>query len=178
MDDSRAIELALAGQEAGFRAIFENHASFLMTHAVRILRDTPAAEDAVQETFASGFKSLKSFKGDSRLRTWFYRILYNHSLKQIRRENPAVPAGLKTFQDSSAVKSEQTLDVAGALDKLPEKDRSVLIMAYWDELPVSEIAKILGVTEGNAKVMLFRARKRFSTVWMHSSEKGDLKDEL
>ncbi len=171
MNDTEAVKLAVLGREEGFRAIFANHASFLLTHALRILKNQQSAEDAVQETFASAFKAIATFKGDSQLRTWLYRILYNNALKIARSANEKVlPAGFDLVL-STASGSENRIDVAAALELLPERDRAVLLMVYWDELPLREVSRILEVSENNAKIVLFRARSRFAQIWNKTQEK-------
>ncbi len=174
MNDAEAIKLALQGREDGFRGIFANHGDFLFTHALYFLKSRELAEDAVQETLTAAFRSLATFRGDARLRTWLYRILRNNCLRLISR-NPALqqiivePAG-----KSAENEVEQKIDVADILDRLPERDRSILLLTYWDELPLKEAAGILEISENNAKIVLFRARKRFAELWQsHGRKEGN-----
>ncbi|HQG29136.1 MAG TPA: sigma factor-like helix-turn-helix DNA-binding protein, partial [Candidatus Ozemobacteraceae bacterium] len=57
------------------------------------------------------------------------------------------------------------LDVRTVLDRLPSRDRAVLIMAYWDDLTCSEIADVLSTNENHVKILLYRARNRFAGIW-------------
>ncbi len=178
MNDSEAIKLALQGREDGFRAIFANHGDFLFTHALRFLKSRELAEDAVQETLTAAFRSLAAFRGDARLRTWLYRILRNNCLRLISK-NPAgqqilvEPANKSTINDV-----EKRLDVAEILDRIPERDRTVLLLSYWDELPLKEAAEILEISENNAKIVLFRARKRFAELWQSLGRKEEIANEM
>jgi len=60
---------------------------------------------------------------------------------------------------------ETRLAVKDVLDRLPERDRLVLVMSYWDDLSCQEIAEVMGVTANHVKILLFRARDRFSQAW-------------
>ncbi|GAB4276383.1 MAG: RNA polymerase sigma factor [Candidatus Rifleibacteriota bacterium] len=178
MNDHEAIKLAIQKREDGYKAIFENHSAFLFTHALKFMKNRECAEDLVQETFNDAFRFLEGFKGNSSLRTWLYKILYNkalRSLSKIRHQNLEFEPGKN---DESFKKTEQKLATKEILDKLPEKDRSILLLAYWDELKLEEIAEILEISLSNAKVSLFRARKRFERIWLESGLKGEMANEM
>ncbi len=173
MNDAEALKLAIRGREEGFRAIFANHGAFLFTHALRILKDQHSAEDAVQETFAAAFKSIASFRGEARLRTWLYQILYNNALRLAGKKLPAA----SIIEDAATAKSEireidLKNDVEAVLNLLNERDRAILIMTYWDEIPLREAAQLLEVSENNAKIILFRARSRFASLWSEGATDG------
>ncbi|PKL39317.1 MAG: hypothetical protein CVV41_21510 [Candidatus Riflebacteria bacterium HGW-Riflebacteria-1] len=173
MNDTEAIKSALNGREEGFRAIFANHGDFLFTHALRYLKNRELSEDAVQETFTAAFRSLASFRGDARLRTWLYRILRNNCMRLLSK-NPAPRQSLfEPAGEGQTDSIECRLDVAAILDSMPERDRSILLLTYWDELPLKEVAEILEISENNGKIVLFRARKRFADLWQRHGRKED-----
>lgn len=174
MNDSEAVKLALQGREDGFRGIFANHGDFLFTHALRFLKSRELAEDAVQETMTAAFRSLAAFRGDARLRTWLYSILRNNCLRLIGKNPAAQQILVEPSGNGSENKVEQRLDVAEILDRMPERDRSILLLTYWDELSLKEAAGILDISENNAKIVLFRARKRFAELWQsHGRKEGN-----
>lgn len=176
MNDAEAIKLAKNGREDGFKAIFANHGAFLYTHALRILKDRQTAEDAVQETFSAAFRSIESFRGDAKLRTWLYQILYHRALRLTERRQPALPINeeIAGNSDQNTRNVELKSDTEKILDQLSERDRSVLLLTYWDDLPLREVARLLEISENNAKVILFRARNRFASLW--SAETADDKE--
>lgn len=178
MNDAEAIKLALQGREEGFRSIFASHGDFLFTHALRFLKSRELAEDAVQETLTAAFRSLATFRGDARLRTWLYRILRNNCLRLIGKNPPAKPMLVEPAGKGSENEVEQRLDVAEILERMPERDRSVLMLTYWDELPLKETADILAISENNAKIVLFRARKRFAELWQSLGRKEGKANEV
>lgn len=167
MDDREAIDLCRQRRPEGYRALFDRHAPFLLTLGMRMLGDRALAEDAVQETFAAAFAGLDGFRGEARVKTWLYTIFYRTALRMraLRRRETAVaelpPVGIA----SHAGTVETRLSVKEVLDRLPERDREVLVMAYWDDLTCQEIAEVMGLTPNHVKVLLFRARARFAQAW-------------
>lgn len=129
------------------------------------------AENAVQETFFRFAKTLPQFRGDSALYTWLYGILLN-VVRQHRRdrshllftedppEGDAVPSNAGVALDAKTV--AQTL--ARALEKLSPDHRIVLILRYYEQLPVSDIAQKLGCSAGTVKSRLFHARQQMSVL--------------
>lgn len=179
MNDAEALKMALAGREEGFRAIFANHSSCLFTHAVRLTRVRETAEDMVQETFNDAFRFLAGFKGTSSLRTWLYKILFRKILRHMERPKTSSTELFEIGQPDQALKNiDKKIDTAAILDRLCEKERSLLMLAYWDDLKLDEIAEILEITLTNAKVSLFRARQKFAQLWLQQSQKGEQTHEL
>lgn len=178
MNDQEAIKLAIEKREEGFRAIFANHSSFLFTHALRFLRNKENAEDVVQETFKDAFRYIQSFKGNSSLRTWLYKILYRKALKLINKNKPKLVEPLESLKPQQYNNAEQKLDTRKILEQLSESDRALLMLAYWDELKLDEIADILELTLSNTKVRLFRARKKFGELWLKNQRKGEIANEM
>jgi RNA polymerase sigma-70 factor (ECF subfamily) len=178
MNDLEAVKLAQEKREDGYKAIFENHSSFLFTHALRFLKNPEAAEDSVQEALHDAFRFINGFKGNSSLRTWLYKILYRKMLRQISK-NKTEPMIIEPgVTDSTYHNVELKLDTTEILDQLPERDRSLLMLAYWDELKIEEIADILQISLSNAKISLFRARKKFGERWQQNRRKGENANEL
>lgn len=178
MNDSDAIKSALSGREEGYNAIFVNHSAYLFTHALRFTGNRETAEDLVQETFNDAFRFLASFKGQAALRTWLYKILYHKVLKTSAKKTS--PALLKEIgeTDKSYARVEKSIDTNRVLNMLAERDRSILVLAYWDELKLEEIAEILEISLSNAKVSLFRARQKFARLWHEIVQKGEMANEL
>ncbi|MBF0500445.1 MAG: RNA polymerase sigma factor [Candidatus Riflebacteria bacterium] len=171
MTDEEALELAKSGRREGFTAIYERYAGSLFTVALRILRRREAAEDALQEAFAAAFRSIREFRGESRLKTWLYSILFRSALKQKSRDG--VHPIMNTEPPDSVAPPGPSVDdrlmVRQILDRLEERDRTVLLMAYWEGFSCAEIAEVLEVQPNHVKILLYRARGRFSRLWLENS---------
>ncbi len=167
MNENEAIKLAKQGREEGFKSIFENHANYLFTVALRKCDSQEQAEDVVQETFKQGFSGITGFKGTSRIRTWLYTILVRNCIKQNSRSSKDIPVNeeISGENDNAFKNLEVSHDVELALQKLSKEDRQILILSYWDDLSVKEISEALKISVSNAKIKLFRARNKFSEAW-------------
>jgi RNA polymerase sigma-70 factor (ECF subfamily) len=174
MTDQEALELCRRGRPEGFRDLVERYGRYLFTLALRILRDRSLAEDAVQEAFAAAFRHLGQYRGEARLKTWLYTILYRSALQVRERQRGERPMeeAAEVGVPGHAASVETRLDVREVLDQLPERDRVVLTLSYWDDLSGQEIADLLGTNPNHVKILLFRARERFARLWPAEREQG------
>lgn len=127
------------------------------------------AEDLCSETFYKAFRSLHSFREvDASFSTWLYTIARNTVLSELRKqrsgnlpleESGIVPVAPPEIAPEQAIlRSERVSMVRDAINNLPEKQRSALILREYDQLDYQEIADILGQTVSSVKSLLFRAR--------------------
>jgi RNA polymerase sigma factor (sigma-70 family) len=139
-----------------------------MRIAYRITLDASAAEDICQEAFIRLYERTIPFNTDDDARFWLIRVGKNLALnyaKRKGRERKAYEKALKETRftsDSSEtqlLKSESVFEVQAALNTLDEKYRMVLIFKEYADLSYAEIGRVLGISEGNVKVRVFRARE-------------------
>ena len=127
------------------------------------------AEDLCSETFYKAYRSLNSFREvDATFSTWLYTIARNTVLSELRKQRPGNVSldetGITPMAPPEAVPEQQLLQnervsmVREAINSLPEKQRSALILREYDQLDYQEIAKILGQSVSSVKSLLFRAR--------------------
>lgn len=128
------------------------------------------AEDLCSETFYKAFRSLHSFREvDASFSTWLYTIARNTVLSELRKqratnvsldeEGSVIPlASNEAVPEQEVLRSEKVNLVREAINNLPEKQRSALILREYDQLDYHEIANILGQTVSSVKSLLFRAR--------------------
>lgn len=127
------------------------------------------AEDLCSETFYKAFRSLHSFREvDASFSTWLYTIARNTVLSELRKHRAgSVPledsgfvpmAPLEAVPEQEVLRSEKVSMVREAINNLPEKQRSALILREYDQMDYQEIANILGQTVSSVKSLLFRAR--------------------
>ncbi len=172
MDPDRAlVERALAGEEAAFRQLFVRHREDASRVVYRMLGPSPEVEDVVQEVFLHVYRSLKTFRGDSRFSTWLYRLAVNVTRMHLRRkrsrprfadvdlpEGPAEDAVVldpaEQVDQRARVRALYTL-----LEGITEKKREVIVLHDFEGMPAKEIADTLGIPVLTVRTRLFYARK-------------------
>ncbi len=154
------------GAPGAFEKLFHRYWRMIMRLCLARLENTADAEDVAIETFTAAAQGIKKFRGDSRLSTWLYRICLNRIARQkqkIARTPPAVPIE-NCPEDATTSEPDQTPPAIArlrqALADLPEKDRTVLILHYLEELRPGEIAAILGLKPSAVTMRLRRAEAR------------------
>lgn len=165
--------------EAAFTELVEQHKTMVFAVTYGMLRDHEDAEDVAQDIFVSVFKGLDSFREDSSLRTWIYRIALNHSRNRLRARSRRAWGAHDSvderpwLQEQSAgetppssqhdpvrtMERRETADrIQRGLDALPELSRTIIIMRDIEGRSYDEIAEQLGVASGTVKSRIFRAR--------------------
>ena len=156
-------------REAGFTSIIKKYQEKLYWHIRRMVVDHDDTNDVLQNVFIKVWNGLGNFREDSRLYTWLYKIATNESLSFIeqKKKKSAIPLGdveeglsntLKADKDFDAAKLEWKLQLA--IQQLPEKQRLVFNLRYYDEMPYSEISQILETSEGALKACYHHAAKK------------------
>jgi RNA polymerase sigma-70 factor, ECF subfamily len=172
---NRTEELALvercrAGDLAAFETIYRAHAGRLYSVACRVLGNPTDAEDLLQEIFLAAHRKLETFRGESALGTWLYRLAMNLCLDHLRSR--ATRSGQLTdaldeeygLDDSGSRRlAERTvarMDLERAMAQLPEGCRTAFVLHDVEGLEHREIAEILGIAEGTSKSQVHKARMR------------------
>ncbi|MBF0546987.1 MAG: RNA polymerase sigma factor [Candidatus Riflebacteria bacterium] len=171
MNEQEALKLAKLGKQDGFKRLYELFAGYLFTVAVRMLNDRSLAEDVLQESFEAAFSSIKDFRGESRLKTWLYAILFRTVSRKnaIRKLEPRISDEKHPESQEFAENLEKKLFIEAGLSKLEDRDRMMILMYYRDDLTCGEIAQINGISESNVKILLFRARKKLESFFQRSN---------
>jgi RNA polymerase sigma-70 factor (ECF subfamily) len=155
-------------QEKGVRALMDAYQSRLYWHIRRIIVDGDLAQDTLQETFIKAYQNFHQFKNDSQLYTWLYRIATNEALQQINK----LKKMQKTDEDPQYHMQNLVADNAGedaeeiqillqkAIQSLPEKQKLVFMMRYYDDLPYEEISKIVDMSVGTLKTNYHYAKQK------------------
>ena len=171
----RASELALVervrrGDLAAFEEVYRAHAGRLYSVACRMLGNPADAEDLLQEIFLAAHRKLDSFRGESALGTWLYRLATNLCLDYLRSR--AAKAGQLTgalddepgLQDMAsrglADRTVTKMDLERALAQLPEGCRAAFILHDVEGLEHREVAQALGIAEGTSKSQVHKARAK------------------
>ena len=164
MSEADLIRRACEGDARAIRALYERYAPRVYAVVHRIAGDDELARDYAQEAWIRAVRALPTFRGESRFSTWLHRIAVNAALQATRKaesrqrherisveEVPVAPAHGDALL-------QQRLE--GALDRLPEGMRQVLILHDVEGYTHDEIGEVLGVTAGTSKSQLFKARAK------------------
>ena len=155
--------LGVAGE--GFEVLVRAHATAMFRVAVGIVRDAAMAEDVVQEAVLRAWDNLDTFRGEGPVRNWLLRITHNVAVSELRRsrEQPWDPRRLPeqpvAGPERRLVAASELEEVRLALGALDELSRSILALRVSEELSYQEIAETLGISLGQVKIRLLRARR-------------------
>jgi len=146
-----------------FHRLFERHSDRVYRFALALTRSPHLAEEVLQETMMAVWKGAKRFKGRSKVTTWILGIAKNQAYNLLRREERGkrLPASVDRTPDP-AEEVEMSVRVERSLDTLPEAQREVLHLVFYENLSVRETAELLGIPEGTVKSRMYHARKNLA----------------
>jgi RNA polymerase sigma-70 factor (ECF subfamily) len=165
LDEPALVEACLAGQPGAFDLIVERHRRAIYQLCYRFVGNHEDASDLSQDVFVRAFRGLKSFRRQSSLGTWLYRISVNVCLNRVSArtlvtEELEERQHVDTRSDSPAdrlLKDERAARVRVAIGQLPRKQRATLILRMYHEMSHQEIADVLGSSVGAVKANFFHA---------------------
>jgi RNA polymerase sigma-70 factor, ECF subfamily len=168
--DGELIQRAAGGDRGAFETLYRRYARPVFGFALRRLGDRGRAEDAVQETFASVWRSAGSYKPERGPGApWLYAVARNAIVDRARARSDT-PAEIPDAADDGlgpAERAEQSWvawRVHRALEELPEREHEVIALAYWSGLSQSEVAEYLGIPIGTVKTRTRSALARLAEV--------------
>lgn len=187
MEEQYLLERAKQGDYDAFMQLIEPHEKRLYNLALRITGSREDAEDVLQDTLLSALEHLRDFRGDAAFGTWLYRIAMHNAFRILRRRRGGESVSLEELIAEKADEDEETIphpefiaewrdpaEVAEqnelrrileeAIQQLPESYRAVFTLRDIEGLSTKEVAEILGISEGNVKVRLLRARLKLREI--------------
>jgi RNA polymerase sigma-70 factor (ECF subfamily) len=193
-DERRLLARACAGDPGAFSQLIEPLQTRLLQQAVALAGDLHAAEDLVTETLVEAWKSLPRYNQTCRLSTWLYAILLHRHRSSLRRarSRPVALAWLSFFEAERLEGRQATLpspdpSPAGALlqielgrrvrqcvDRLPEKHRQVILLRFFEDASLPDMAAVLGCSTGTVKSRLHHALEKLRQMKLNLSDlRGD-----
>lgn len=163
-----------------FQKIYETYQPKILRYLTHLIGESDA-EDLAQETFMKVHQALKTFRGESQLSTWIYRIATNAALDKMRTPsfqrnhqtfttdeldetgtaNGDIPSrGKKSLIEKELIQDEMNQCIRSYIERLPKDYRMVLVLSEFEGLKNNEITKILGVSLETVKIRLHRAREK------------------
>ena len=125
--------------------------------AVAMLRDAGRAEEVTQDIFLKMWRAFPRYDGRALPSTWLYAIARNTCLTVLRAESYRKTSALDDVQEPAAALSSPSVDWHRLLARLPDAQRHVITLFYFEERSVTEVAAMMGVPEGTVKSQLHRA---------------------
>ncbi len=160
-------------KEADFRQLYEKVFPILFRIAYRIAGSEEAAEDLCQEAFFRLHEKRMAFPNPDEAKYWLIRVVKNAALNYAKRKERERRAYQKAFREDHRqaetgegqyIKEESKSEIRLAIDKLPENLRVVIMLKEYGDLNYKEIGRTLGISEGNVKVRVFRAREHLAAM--------------
>jgi len=175
-DDAQVVALARNGDGEAFRTIVERHSRALFHLAYRITGNETEAEDVVQETFVRAWKALDRFEARAQVGSWLHRIAANAALDLVRarRRHGDRPAGVTEdgadpmdaipselpSPERVAAGSEVGRRLRAAMAQLTPNERAAFVLRHFEDQPIEEIGRTLGLQANAAKQTIFRAVRK------------------
>lgn len=156
-------------RESSFTAIIKKYQEKLYWHVRRMVVDHDDANDVLQNMFIKVWNGLENFREDSQLYTWLYRIATNESLTFIEQQKKRASVSLNEVENglSNKLKADTNFDANKlewklqlGIQQLPEKQRLVFNLRYYDEMPYEEMSRVLDTSEGALKASYHHAAKK------------------
>lgn len=162
------------GREESFTAIVERYKERLYWHIRRLVVSHEDANDVLQNTFLKAWKGLDGFREDASLYTWLYRIATNESLSFLEQRRRRASLALEESEQASheLLAAEDGYDASriewklqSAIQRLPEKQRVVFCLRYYDEMPYDRMSEVLDTSVGALKASYHHAVKKVES-WL------------
>lgn len=152
-----------------FELVYERVYPIIFRITYRIAGREDVAEELCQEAFIRYLERIDTFPDADQAKYWLIRVAKNLALNSAKRSGREKRAYERVYHEpqresrsgeDEVLRKESEAEVQAALSRLPEKMRTVLVLKEYGQLSYKEIGSILGITEGNVKVRVFRARER------------------
>lgn len=169
-DDLELIEKAIAGNMSAFSTIVQRYESMIAKITISMIGNKNDAEDIGQEVFIRFYKSMGSFKGDSKLGTYLSRVAINLSLNEIKKRSKKWLMLTSNYDDSTipSLGSDQSGDIKNIIDfslsKLDPEFRSVVVLRHIQGFSTKETSDILKIPQGTVLSRLSRGQKKLKEI--------------
>lgn len=170
--------------ESIFEKLMTEHGESLARLAYTYVKDRGRVEDIIQDVFLRAFRSYHSFRGDADIKTWLYRITINRCKDELRSwsfrklfyTDEVMDWNIDRSQEPTPelklITKHENQQLGQAILQLPIKLREVIILFYYQDLSIEQIAKLLGITQNTVKTRLFRGRKKLAAIIPELEKEG------
>ncbi|MCI8454091.1 MAG: RNA polymerase sigma factor [Lachnospiraceae bacterium] len=180
MEETELVKRMIAGDEDAFAGIMEIYQPQALRAAYLISGNYADSEDIVQETFVACFLNRHKLREPAAFKGWFYKTLSRNAWRICRKKKKEQPAAELYPEDlpapglllSRVILAEEEKVICDAIEALPIKQRTVIVLYYYNEMSIKEIAKVCGCLEGTVKSRLFNGKARLKELLSDREEKG------
>ena len=165
--DAELLARCRAGDVDAFEVLYRQNAGRIFALASRLAGSVDQGEDLLQEIFLQAYRKLDSFKGESALATWLYRLAMNHCLDFVRSRHARNRQATDTLDDERSfepIAARDTpiprIDLERAIARLPAGCREAFVLHDVEGFDHKEVGRLLGIAEGTSKSQVFKARTK------------------
>lgn len=179
--DTIYINRTLKGDTGAFSFLVQKYQKMVYTLALKILGNNEDAEDAAQEIFVKCYRALNRYNGQAAFPTWLYKITYNHAIDLLKSKkkkwhttewNSDIEPDLiphHSMDEKIDLKEIQLL-LKKAIHRLSPDEQVIVTLYYYEGLALKEIAEIIGISENNVKIKLYRIRTKLLEILKSKNE--------
>jgi RNA polymerase sigma-70 factor (ECF subfamily) len=156
-----------SGDMEAFESLYRLHSARIYTLACRMGGSPEDGEDLLQEIFLQAYRKLGTFKGDSSVGTWLYRLALNHCLDYVRSRQAKMNKLTETLDAEASMEPIARrdtpiarLDLERAVERLPDGCREAFLLHDVEGFDHKEVGRLLGIAEGTSKSQVFKARMK------------------
>jgi RNA polymerase sigma-70 factor (ECF subfamily) len=172
LSDIELITKTLSGDQSAYADLIRRHQRFVFTLAMRFAKNREDAEEIAQDCFIKAYRSLETFKRESKFTTWLYSIVYTTAMSALRKRRVdttsiddeetyiQIENTSSGFDVNDAEHRSRSFYLNQAIAQLMPDDATIITLFYKGEQSLEEIAQTLGIEANSVKVKLFRARQR------------------
>jgi RNA polymerase sigma-70 factor (ECF subfamily) len=169
-----------SGDASAFEAVYRQHATRLYNLASRMMGAHGEADDLLQDIFLLAYRKLGSFRGESSLGTWLYRLAMNHCLDVLRNRQTRMGQQTDSLDEPDAppvaspvplVGAVSRIDLERAIEALPPACRAAFLLHDVEGFGHQEVGTMLGISEGTSKSQVHKARMRIRNYLAHGLKK-------
>ena len=183
LSDQELMRIVQAGDLSPASEIYDRYSGRIYNFALRFLKNSEAAEDAMQEVFVKMIRHASQFQGDAKLSTWLFSITANWCRDFLRKaDNKSkesddvlvnLPAPIEQSPDRNLEQRENEVRIQRALKALTPEQREAILLSRYQGLSYAEIAQISGCSEGAVKTRVFRAMETLKKALLGEARGGD-----
>jgi len=183
LSDQELMRIVQAGDLSPASEIYDRYSGRIYNFALRFLKNSEAAEDAMQEVFVKMIRHASQFQGDAKLSTWLFSITANWCRDFLRKADNkskesddvlvTLPAPLDQSPDRNLEQRENEIRIQRALKALTPEQREAILLSRYQGLSYAEIAQISGCSEGAVKTRVFRAMETLKKALLGEARGGD-----